>query len=75
MTKKATIRRHDGKISAELPEELGKQLGLEDGDELTVTETADGFFLSTDSSLDEDILAAYRKGASKYRNALRKLSE
>lgn len=75
MTKKAKIRRRDGTITAELPRELGEHLGLEDGDELTVTETEDGFFLSTDSALDEDILAAYQKGASKYRNALQKLSE
>ncbi|MGM0559353.1 MAG: AbrB/MazE/SpoVT family DNA-binding domain-containing protein [Myxococcota bacterium] len=75
MTKKVKIRRLDGAITAHLPEELSERLGLEDGDELTVTETEHGFFLSTDSTLDDDILAAYKKGAEKYRNALQRLSE
>ncbi len=75
MIKKVKARKMGGSIGATLPKEMVERLHIEEGDELTVVETDDGLLLTPyDPSFDE-AMAAYERGAKKYRNALRKLAE
>jgi putative addiction module antidote len=58
-----------------LPEEVLKQLNVGEGDNVFVTETADGVQITTDNPEFERAMKAYKKVSQKYKNALRELAK
>ncbi len=75
MTHEIRLRRTGGSVTATLPKELVARYHLEPGDEMMAVETADGILLTPyDPDLAES-LAVARRGARKYRNALRELAK
>lgn len=75
MIRKVKARRMGGSIGATLPKEMAERLHIEEGDELTILETEDGLLITPYDPTVEEAMAAYERGAKKYRNALRKLAE
>lgn len=57
-----------------LPEQLIARLKIASGDTLTLTETPNGYALIYEGEFEE-IMAVSRRGARKYRNALRALAD
>ena len=74
MVRKITLRRVGGSIGATLPKDMASRLHLEAGDEVFVVETEQGILLTPYDPTFERAMAAYRRTAGKYRNALRELS-
>jgi putative addiction module antidote len=64
-----------GSIGATLPKEMVERLHIKEGDELTIVETDDGLLVTPYDLTLDDAMAAYERGARRYRNALRKLAE
>ncbi len=75
MIKKVKARKMGGSIGATLPREMVERLHIQEGDELVVVETPDGLLISPYDPTFDEAMAAYERGAKKYRNALRKLAE
>jgi putative addiction module antidote len=64
-----------GSIGATLPKEMVDRLNIREGDELTAVETSEGILLTPYDPDFEKSMAAYERGARKYRNALRDLAQ
>ncbi len=75
MIKKVKARKMGGYIGAILPREMVERLHIQKGVELVVVETPDGLLISPYDPTFDEAMAAYERGAKKYRNALRKLAE
>lgn len=58
-----------------LPKELLARLGLEQGDEVMVTETSDGFAVTRGDAVFEKGIEIARKAMKMYRNALKELAK
>ena len=75
MVRKITLRQVGGSIGATLPKDMADRLHVAAGDEVFVIETEQGILITPfDPSFDK-AMAAYRRVASKYRNALRELAK
>jgi len=61
-------------IGATLPKDFADRLHLGVGDEVFVVETDRGILLTPFDPVFDKAMAAYRRGAKKYRNALRELA-
>ena len=75
MTKKVTLRQVGGSIGATLPKDMAERLHVTAGDEVFAIETERGILLTPYDPKFERAMAAYRRTAGKYRNALRELSK
>ena len=75
MVKQTKIRQAGGSLTATLPKEMVDRLHLEAGDPVYVVETDRGLLLTPYDPTFEDALSLYRRGAQKYRNALRELAK
>jgi putative addiction module antidote len=75
MVRKVTLRQMGGSVGATLPKDIADRLHVEPGDEVFVIETDRGVLLTPFDPAMENAMAAYRRGARKYRHALRKLAE
>lgn len=75
MIKKVTARRMGGSIGATLPKESVERLHIKVGDELRVVDTPEGVLITPLDPDFEDALAAYERGARKFRNALHELAK
>lgn len=75
MAKKITLRQMGGSIGATIPKEIADRFHLNKGDEVFVSETDKGILITPYNPNFDKAMAVYEKGAKKYRNALRKLSE
>jgi putative addiction module antidote len=75
MVRKVTLRQMGGSIGATLPKDMADRLNLDAGDEVFIIETAEGLLITPYDPDFERAMAAYRRGARKYRNALRELAE
>jgi len=64
-----------GSIGATLPKDLADRLHLEAGDEVFVIATDQGLLLTPYDPTFDKAMAVYRRGARKYRNALRELAK
>ena len=58
-----------------LPKALLEKYQLKEGDTVTTIETHDGILLTVQNDDFDKMMAAYRKGAAKYRNAMRELAK
>lgn len=58
-----------------LPEEVLQQLNVGEGDNVFLTETADGIQITAGNPEFEKAMKAYRKVSEKYKNALRELAK
>ena len=58
-----------------LPRELLARLGLEQGDEVMVTETSDGFAVTRGDAVFEKGIEIARKAMKTYRNTLKELAK
>lgn len=75
MVRSVTLRRMGGSVGATLPKEMTDRLHLEAGDTVFVVPTENGILLTPYDPTFEEAMAAYRRGAKKYRNALRELAK
>jgi putative addiction module antidote len=75
MSKKITLRQMGGSIGATIPKEIADRFHLHKGDEVYVSETDKGILITPYDLNFDKAMAVYEKGAKKYRNALRELSE
>lgn len=58
-----------------LPEEVLQQLSIGEGDNVFVTETADGVQITTKDPEFERAMKISQKGSNQYKNALRELAK
>ena len=58
-----------------LPQEVLQQLNAGEGDEVCLTETAEGVQITVCDREFEKAMKIYRKGSNQYRNALRELAQ
>jgi putative addiction module antidote len=69
------LRQVGGSIGATLPKDMADRLNVRPGDEVFVVETERGILITPYDPTFERAMGAYRRTASKYRNALRELSK
>ena len=69
------IRRVGNSLGASIPKEILSQLNVGEGDSLYVTRTPNGIELTPYDPEFQQAMTASRKVISRYRNALKKLSE
>jgi antitoxin MazE len=74
MVRKLTLRQAGGSISATLPKDMADRLHVQAGDEVFVVETEQGILITPYDPTFDEAMAAYRRTAARYRNALRELS-
>lgn len=75
MVRTVTLRKMGGSIGATLPKDLAERLHLDAGDEVFVVETDRGLLITPYDPAFGTAMAAYRRGAKKYKNALRELAK
>jgi len=69
------LRKMGGSVGATLPKDLAQRLHLDVGDEVFVVETDQGLLITPYDPTFEKAMIAYRRGAKKYKNALRELAK
>jgi putative addiction module antidote len=75
MVKQTKIRRAGGSLSATLPKDMVDRLHLAAGDSVFLVETDRGLLLTPYDPKFDEALDLYRRGAQRYRNALRELAK
>ena len=75
MVRQTKIRRAGGSLAATLPKDMVDRLHLEAGDPVFLVETDRGLLLTPFDPRFEEALSLYRRGAQRYRNALRELAK
>lgn len=74
MAKTQKLKQLGGSVATVLPKAMLDRFNLGAGDEVHVIETAEGLLITPFDPDFADAMAAYERGAKKYRNALRKLA-
>jgi putative addiction module antidote len=69
------LRRMGGSIGATIPKDLADRLHLDVGDEVFIVPTDEGLLITPYDPTFEEAMAVYRRGAKKYKNALRELAK
>jgi putative addiction module antidote len=64
-----------GSIGATIPKDLADRLHLDVGDEVFIVPTDEGLLITPYDPTFEEAMAVYRRGAKKYKNALRELAK
>jgi putative addiction module antidote len=75
MVRKVTLRQMGGSVGATLPKDIADRLHVEAGDEVYMIETESGVLLTPYDPAFDKAVAAFQRGAKKYRNALRELAK
>ena len=75
MTGHLKLRKIGNSYGVLLPKEMIARLGVEEGDDISVTETTKGYERSAFDGDLEDAMKWIEKGAKRYRNTLRALSK
>ena len=75
MVRTVRLRKMGGSIGATLPKDLAERLHLDAGDEVFVVATEAGLLITPYDPTFEHAMTAYRRGAKKYKNALRELAK
>jgi putative addiction module antidote len=69
------LRKVGNSIGTTFPKEILDKFDLREGDTLTLVVMEDGIKLMAYDSEFEQVVAAYKQGASQYRNAMRELAD
>lgn len=75
MAKEIKIRRSGGSLSATLPKEYAEHFHLAEGDRAFVVQTDRGILITPYDPDFEKAMKVYKRGARKYRDALRELAK
>lgn len=75
MVRTVTLRKMGGSVGATLPKDLADRLHLDVGDQVFVVVTEKGLLITPYDPTFERAMAVYRRGAKKYKNALRELAK
>lgn len=75
MPDKTSIRAIGNSAGTIIPKTILDRYHLAEGDEVHLVETAQGILITPFDSTFDRAMAVYRRGAKKYRNALRTLAE
>lgn len=75
MVRTVTLRKMGGSIGATLPKDLAERFHLDVGDQVFVVATEEGLLITPYDPTFEEAMAIYRRGAKKYKNALRELAK
>ena len=75
MVRTVTLRKMGGSVGATLPKDLADRLHLDVGDKVFVVATEKGLLLTPYDPAFEKAMTVYRRGAKKYKNALRELAK
>jgi len=75
MVRSVTLRKMGGSIGVTLPKDITDRMNLEAGDKVFIVSTENGVLLTPYDPTFEEAMAVYRRGAKKYRNALRELAK
>jgi len=75
MIRRQTLKKIGGSVATVLPKTMLDRFNLEAGDDIYVVETGEGLLITPFDPDFADAMAAYARGAKKYRNALRKLAQ
>ena len=75
MTRTVTLRKMGGSVGATIPKDLADRLHLDVGDQVFVVATDKGLLITPYDPAFEKAMAVYRRGAKKYKNALRELAK
>ncbi len=75
MVRTVKLRRMGGSIGATIPKDLADRLHLDVGDEVFIVPTDEGLLITPYDPTFEEAMAVYRRGAKKYKNALRELAK
>lgn len=70
-----TLRKMNGSLGTTFPQEVLDKFNLKEGDALTVVVMEDGIKLMAYDPEFEQVMEAYRQGASEYRNAMQQLAD
>jgi len=68
------LKKIGGSVATVLPKSMLDRFHLQAGDEINVIETNDGLLITPFDPEFATAMAAYERGAKKYRNALRQLA-
>ena len=74
MVRTVKLRKMGGSIGATLPKDLAERLHLDVGDEVFIVATDNGLLITPYDPTFNKAMIAYRRGAKKYKNALRELA-
>ena len=69
------LRKMGGSVGATIPKDMAERLHLDVGDEVFVVATETGLLITPYDPTFEKAMAVYRRGAKKYKNALRELAK
>lgn len=75
MAKTTKIRAIGNSQGITIPKAMLERYQLKEGDTVTTIETQDGILLTAQNDNFDKMMAAYRQGAAKYRNAMRELAK
>ena len=75
MVRTVKLRKMGGSIGATLPKDLADRLHLDVGDEVFVVATEGGLLITPYDPTFDEAMKVYRRGAKKYKNALRELAK
>ena len=75
MVRRQTLKKVGGSVATVLPKRMLERFHLEAGDEVSVIETSEGLLITPFDPEFATAMAAYERGAKKYRNALHRLAK
>ena len=75
MAKEIKLRRSGGSLSATLPKEIADHFHLQEGDRAFVVQTPEGILITPYDPDFAKAMKIYRRGARKYRDALKELAK
>jgi putative addiction module antidote len=73
--RETVIRPVGNSAGVTIPKEILERYDLAPGDRIFLQETAEGILVTAYDPLVQQAMEIYRKGARKYRNAMRELSQ
>lgn len=73
-SRRQRLKKIGGSVATVLPKSMLDRYHLEAGDEVLVVETDRGLLVTPFDSEFQDAMAAYARGAKRFRNAMRELS-
>lgn len=74
MLRRQTLKKIGGSVATVLPKTMLERFHLDAGDDVYVVETSEGLLITPFDPDFADAMAAYARGAKKFRNALRELA-